>query len=396
MRKVLIIAGNSLLRTSRDKKALALLLLMPMILIAILGSALQGMMGEGKINPFKVILVNADQPARPPLPPGTPAAVAAELPEFHLGKLFADEVLGGEQVRRLITTVPQQNLQVARDEVAAGRAIAAVHIPAEYTAEALAGRPGSVRVLHDPGHQLQSEIVLQIVNSFTEGVTAGVLSGKLVGADVVQGAMPVLKEVPAGTRTISAMQYYAAAMAVMFMVMTAFGQAGDIISERRNGTLARILVSPTGQGAILAGLALGTVTILLGQFLVLMAGTRLLFGVYWGPLLPALALGSAFALATTGIGLLAAGLLNDPRATDGLIGIVGTLFASLSGAMFPIYAFPAAMKLVAKAIPNYWALQGFLDQMAGLGATSAVFPVSVLAGIGLVTGLAGTLRMATR
>ncbi len=396
MRKVFAIAGNTLLRNARDKKALALMLLMPMILIGILGSALKGMLGDGKINPFKVIVVSYDQPAKPPLPAGAPAAVAAQLPEFHLGKLLIDEVFGSDQAKRIITTVVEQDLAKAKDEVAAGRAYALIQVPANYSADALASKKTTVQVFADPGHPLQSAIVMQIVSSFTEGVTAGVLSGKLVGSDVVKGALPKVTELPAGTRSVSAMQYYAAAMAVMFMVMTAFGRAGEIINERQNGTLNRILISPTGKATILAGQALGTITVLLTQFVLLMVGTRFLFGVYWGPLLPSLALGVAFAVATSGIGLATASFLNDPKAADAATGAVGMLFAALSGAMFPIFEFPDVMKMIAKVIPNYWALTGFLDQMSGLGTANAWLPVSILAAIGVCTGLAGTLRLATR
>ncbi|MEW6228214.1 MAG: ABC transporter permease [Bacillota bacterium] len=416
MRKALVIAFCALTRTARDRKALLLFLLMPMILIGILGSALQGLMGDGKINPFDVLLINEDVPARPPVPPGVPTAALDQLPVFDFGKLLADDVLGSDEVRKVIRVTPTTDLEAAKGDVAAGKAVAVIYVPPTFTADALAARPATVQVFSDPGHPTQAEIVAYVVSGFTAGVTSSTLRSRILNPRQVQGggdqggnsllpgsagamprdAIPRITEVASGARNASAMQYYAAAMAIMFMLMTAFSRAGAIITEREDGTLARVLVSPTSKATVLAGQILGSVALVLAQFIILMLGTRFLFGVYWGEPLPALLLGTAFALAAAGIGTAAASILRDSRAADASVGLVGTIFAALSGSMFPLYIFPDGLKTVARFIPNYWALQGFLDQMAGLGQNSLWLPVSILALIGVATAAAGAWRLASK
>lgn len=411
MRKVLAIALNGLARTARDKRALALFLLMPMMLIGILGAALKGMLSGGRINPFEVIVVNADAPARPPVASGTPAFAPARFPTFHFGKILAEEILTGDRVREVMRVAPATDLEKAKSDVSAGKAAAVVYVPPTFTADALAGRPATVQVFSDPGRPVQADIVSQVVRSFTDSVASGALLGRIQGLDGARkfqtegsagsealdprGA-PRLTEVPSGARPVSAIQYYSAAMAIMFMVMTALARAKDIMRERQEGTLFRMLVSPTSRATVLAGQILGSVALVLAQFIVLMLGTRFLFGVYWGAWLPALLLGAAFALAAAGIGTAAAGLLNDPRSADASIGLVGNIFGALSGGMFPIYIFPEGLKLVAKFIPNYWALQGFLDQMAGVGLSSLWLPVAVLVAMGMATGGIGAWRLASK
>lgn len=394
MRKILIIALNGLTRVARDRRALIMLLLFPMILIAILGQALKGMMGGGDIKPFPVLVINADQAVMQPA-------------RFEFGKILVTDVLGSDGARKILDVTAADDLEKARQQVANGKAVALIYVPASFTADVIAGRPAKIEVAADPGQPLQSEIVAQIVQSFTDALVTNTLAVKELGPQALQAQsadaarqaqalLPKLVETSSGARKVTAIQYYAAAMAVMFMVMTALQRAKDIIRDRQEGTLARILTSPTGKLTVMFGQIVSSIVVIMAQFLVLMIGTRLIFGVDWGPWGAALLLGTAFALAGAGIGTAAAGMLKDPQAADALGGILGNIFAALSGGMFPIYFFGKGMKLAAHVIPNYWGLTGFLDQMAGLGLERVWLPVAVLAGMGLVTGSLGAWRLASK
>lgn len=409
MKKVWLIAWNSLTRMGRDRKALAMLLLMPMILIGILGVALKPMMDSAEIKPFDVILINADMPAKPALPPGAPPAALNQLPTFEFGRSLRDDVLLSDQAKRVIILKESTDLAGAREQVRTGKAVAAIYVPAPFTADVLAGKPATVQVYTDPGRETQSNIVTQILSSFTEALTTDVLAAKYAahagaGAGAGQNAsgaalaqLPKVTEVPAGSKNVSAFQYYAAAMAIMFMLMTGFTRASVILEERQQGTLGRMMISPTPKGTILAGQMLGSIVVVMAQFLVLMLGTRFIYGVDWGPMGQALLLAGAYSLACAGVGTATAGWLNDPKAANVAVGVVSNIFAALSGAMFPIYIFPAGLKLVAHFIPNYWAMQGFLDQMAGVGGlVHLATPVGILAAIGVIFGALGTVRLAAR
>jgi ABC-2 type transport system permease protein len=157
-----------------------------------------------------------------------------------------------------------------------------------------------------------------------------------------------------------------------------------------------MLTSPTPRSALLAGQILGNAVVGLAQFIVLMAGTRLIYGVDWGNWGASLLVGAAFAVAVAGVGAAAAGILNDPKAADAGMGIAANVFGMLSGAMLPVYNFTGLMKMVAQVIPNYWALKGFLDIMAGLSLNNIWLPVGVLVAVGAATGMLGAWRLASR
>lgn len=390
MRKAATMAFYHLLQVFRDPKGLALMLLMPMILIGILGAALNGLMSGGKIDPFDVLVVDADQAVSLPHPGAAP---------LRFGQILVEEVLGGDGVREMLRIAERPDREEARAAVMAGEAVAAIYIPPDLTREALAGKAAQIEVIIDPGRRDLAAIVVQIVGSFTDALTSMALANSLLPPGSAIGesaAFPHIEEIPSGVKPVSAMQYYAAAMAIMFMVMGALSRASNILTERQSGTLSRVLTSPTSRATLLAGLIASTVTILFSQFIILLMGTRWLFGVYWGPLLPVLALGLAFTVAAAGCGIAAAGLLKDPKAAEAAVGVVGNLFGALTGTMFPLWLFPDTMKLIARAIPNYWALQGFLDQMAGAGPSVVWAPVSILLLMGIGTGALGSWRLAAK
>lgn len=386
MRKILAICQNGLLRMGRDRKTLILFLLMPMLLIGILGVSLGEVMTLGKIQPFTVVLVNED---RPVTPPGAAA--------LNLGAVLVDQVLRSDRAQEVITLATATDLAAARQQVADGQAAAAIYIPADFSAQVLAGKRAEIQLFADPSKPTQAEIVSHILGAFTDQVTGQVVSTLLGGqGGPVKVELPAIRESQAGARPVGAMAYYAAGMAVMYMLMSALQRSKMILQDREEGTLARILISPTAKWVVLAGQTLATAVLIALQFLILLAGTTLLYGVNWGDWLPVILLGISFAIAAAGIATGMAAIFRDPKAADGAVALLGMVFGALSGSMFPLWLFPASLLKVAKLIPNYWALQGFLDQMAGVGAPYAWPSVSILCIIGVATGALGAWRLANR
>jgi ABC-2 type transport system permease protein len=393
MRKMFGIALNSLRLMVRDPKALLMSLLMPLILVAILGTALKGLVSEAKVSPGTVLVVNEDVAAHAPSSPGMAQTGADQLPLIHFGKILVDDVLGNDEVRKVFATKIVADRTMAQADVSAGRATAVIYIPPTFSADALAGRAVAVQLVTDPGDLTRSVIVTRVVQGFTAQIKSQLLTARLSPTVSMPAVAPKLTEIASGNHPVSAMQYYAAAMTLMFMVMTALQRGGKLLEEREQGTLQRALVTPTGKSTIIAGQLLGSSLVALAQFAILAAGTRLIFGVRWGPWPGALLLGVTFSLAVSGIGTVAASLLKDQKATEIAAGAVSNLLGLLSGALFPLYSFPDALKLVAKFTPNYWALQGFLDHMSGAGAAPLWLPVTILVVIALVTGSVGSWRL---
>lgn len=391
MRIPLRIAGHSLLLALRDPKGMIFALLMPLIFAAIMGSISPGAPGR-RIEPATALIVNADVPVAVPQSPAIGTAVA------QYGTALTDALLGSEGLRQVLTGSVATDAAAARHRVETGRATALIYIPPTFTADMLAGRRTVITVTTDPGDPTRGTAVAQAVHSLADVFASRLLAaGRLAtGAVGPDGAGPLISEIPAGIRPVSTIQYNAAAAALLFMVVMAFMRAGVMLEERSLGTLGRMMSAPVSKGEIIAGQILGSTFLSLAQFALLAVGTRLILGVFWGPWLSAALLGTAFALAAAGIGTAAAAVLRDRKSADQASGIVGNLFGLLSGSLIPIYALPSAVRTIGRLTPNYWAMQGFLDQMAGVGQGRLLLPIVVLVAIAAASGVFGVWRLASK
>ncbi len=147
---------------------------------------------------------------------------------------------------------------------------------------------------------------------------------------------------------------------VMFAFFLISVMARSFISERDNGTLKRLLLAPIGTGSVLIGKTVPYFLTSVAQCLLLFVCGRLLFGMSWGPepvyLIPVILCTS---LAATSLGLLLATLVQ----TDQQVSSYGTtlilVMSGLSGCFFPREMFPPLMKRISLFTPHGWALRAF-------------------------------------
>ncbi len=76
--------------------------------------------------------------------------------------------------------------------------------------------------------------------------------------------------------------YMAPGMALMFLMFTAANGGRTLLSERAQGTLPRLLVSPTSTAQVLGGKVLGIYLTGVAQMLILIVASTLLFGLQVG------------------------------------------------------------------------------------------------------------------
>ena len=85
---------------------------------------------------------------------------------------------------------------------------------------------------------------------------------------------------------VDSFQYYAAAMGVMFLLMTVVQGVSTMILEKEQEVYKRLLLTNLSYTNYLSGKLLGLIILCLIQAFIIIIGTKLLFGVDWGsPLL---------------------------------------------------------------------------------------------------------------
>ncbi len=401
------LARKDLLLFGRDRTALLLTFLLPIVLGTVFGTAMSGMSGGGGGGPAaRVELAVEDRDG---------SAASAEL-------LAALRAASGLEVE----LVPD-----ARRPVASGAKPCGLVIPAGYGAGVAAGNPPELRLLRDPSRTISQQVVLfqlapvllprqaQIFGAGVmeralelvdfppagrpqaaaalresyeriEGVLAGLgrASATEGRSEVAQddggapgplaapaGGFDPLRELPrflglssedviggagAGLARSAGPSHAFSAMAVMMLLFSVVGAGGTLLQERAEGTLTRLQLTPAAGGAVLLGKLLAISLIALAQLVLLFSYGGLVFAV---PVLAApmhLALVSlAWVYLAIGIGIFFAVACRTQKQLEGLSTLVILVMSAVGGAWFPREITPDWFRAVGSITPVAWAMDAY-------------------------------------
>ncbi|AEE96466.1 ABC transporter permease [Mahella australiensis] len=398
--KILHMLAKDLRVYTRDRMALLINLVMPIVLIGILGAALGPMFSGASpgVNQFAVAVTDKDG--------GT------------LARQLVDDILSGEMGDMVkVNEIPEDQ---AVESVADDSAVAAVIIPAGFTQAIEQGRSTELRVVAGPQSSVSAGVVYQVMQSYSMGVSS-VKAGTEAVLQVLSAAgVPFQAQAVMGTSMqglssvqddavnavsfsqqtvddddITAMQYYAAAMLAMFSMFMAMTGVSSILEERENRTLYRLYGTGAAKWQIMSSKLISTWLSAFIDALILMLFTRYAFGVDWGDGIAAVLVAMATVFAATGFAMIIAAVARTSKAAGGLSSVLIQAMSALGGSMFPLYAFSGVMKTISKGTINYWSLQGFLSLMGGQTISAVAMPLiilTVVGGAGLCIGVAA-LRM---
>ncbi|WHT48680.1 ABC transporter permease [Sporosarcina thermotolerans] len=202
---------------------------------------------------------------------------------------------------------------------------------------------------------------------------------------------------PAEEESVSSMQYYAAAMAAMFLLFNSMAGGKSFHQERRSETLSRLKMTPISIHTILVGKFIGTCLFAWIQFLIFIGATHFLLKVDWGSsILQILFITFFYIFSVAGLAMVVAAFTTSEKMAD-VVGSMGVqVLALLGGSMLPLSLFPEVMRNIATAIPNSWALTSYTSIMTGTPWSTLWLPSGVLLGIGTVAILISSIRLNRR
>jgi len=168
----------------------------------------------------------------------------------------------------------------------------------------------------------------------------------------------------------------------MFVFFAAAIAAIDIIQERRNHPLERLLASSVTKESILGGIYLGAVFRGLVQITIFWTMGILVFHVDMG-IAPwaVLLLSFLTVLMSAAFSVMLATLAKTERSASALAVLCSLLLAPLGGCWWPLFIVPQWMQFLAKLTPHGWANEGFNNLML-FGATGGDVIWSMVALLG--------------
>lgn len=379
MKNVLIIAAKDLKLRIRDRSVLIIAFLAPLVLAFIFNLVFGSAFGDdGSFAPQLGIVAN-DSPRTSAVLEDISSGLDGSW-EAYSDRAAAEAAIDGGDVEAVFV------------------------IPIGFDAGIDQGNGGDLEVIGDVDASISTQIATAIAESYglsldqiglnvTTAIASGGDPATVIPAATTGPGQPLVSvtDITAGIRQLDGTTSMVAGMAVFFLLFTAQVGLLSLLEERRDGTLARILATPTRPRAVLAAKALVSVTMGLASLVVLIIAGRLILRAEWGNPAGVAVLVVAAVLAAVGISALTTGLAKTPESAGNMQGIVGTVLGLLGGVFFPIGDDGGILASISALTPHHWFIKGLGDLAGGQPATEALPSVWPLLIIAAVTGLAASV-----
>jgi len=396
MKKLLLIGLKDLKLIFRDRAALIFMLLAPFLLTIGMGFVTGRFSGGSSgLSDIPVIIVNQDKE--------------------QLGNALAD-VFSSEELADLMEPSASSDAEAAQRLVDDDKAAAAVIIPQGFTGSIIPAEgmmfdqsyvqpePVKIEVYTNPSRPTSSGVVKAVVDEFISRLEEGRTSGMVSIAQLMQGGLLDPQNAEEEARTLfedvdqsestaitlrtdrqganaiefDILAYMAPGMALMFLMYTVSYGGRSILAERAQGTLPRLLVSPTTSMQVLGGKVMGIFFTGVAQVGILIVASSVFFGVKWGDTIGLVVLILAAVFGAAGWGMLITALARTPAQVGSIGSATMLIFGILGGSFITLDQLPPFVQTVSKITPNAWGLDGFTTLALGGTLTNLWEPISAL------------------
>ncbi len=163
--------------------------------------------------------------------------------------------------------------------------------------------------------------------------------------------------------------------AVMFLLFALSNSAAAFFDEKNTGIFQRLLSSPVSRAQLLWSRFVYGVLFGLAQLMALFTAGWFLYGVdVFGHLGNLLLVCASVAAACTGFGMLLAAVTKTAEAARSLASLLVITMSACGGAWFPISFMPEFMQRIAHFTIVYWAIEGFAQVLWAGSTVSELLP----------------------
>jgi ABC-2 type transport system permease protein len=399
MKKLFLIGLKDVRLAFRDRAALILMLLAPFLLTLGLGVVTGRFSGSSStgISHIPVILVNQD----------------GKSLGNSLVTVFQSNDLNG-LIDPTLSTDPSD----AYKKVDNNQAVAVIIIPEGFTDSIIlssvqaTGKVVQIELYSNPTAPTSVGVVKTILDQFISQVEVGRVGGQVAITQLVSsGRIPLQNaqaagvalgvrqaslssqsssiilnnETPSGEAVkFDVLALLAPGMALMFLMYTVSYGGRSLLNERNQGTLPRLLVSPTTTVQVLGGKMVGTFLTGAAQMYILIEGTTVLFKLQWGDPLAVTALMLAAVFGAVGWGMLLTAIAKTPGQVSAIGSAMMLTFGILGGSFINMDNMPVWFQYITKITPNAWGMDGFNTLALGGGLHDIQIPILTLLAMGLL------------
>ena len=397
MRRILLVFLNDARRRLKSPVAILVLMLTPLVMTGIIGSVFKPSGNNTELPKIKLLIVDKD---------------------VNIGSRFFLGSFSSPQIEDMfdISVVKEEE---GMDLISKGKASALVIIPEDFSERIIKAEKSEFTVIKNPSEQFLPLIVEEFMNTYAVIISGFVvafepeireieslLDDNLEDIDI-QDMVPFMekgkkkiekigsyldplliqlksevkgKDASESTAGLNIFAYILPGMSIMFLFFIIEIFIREILSEREDGKLQRMMFSPMKTGElilarILSGWIMGTFALLL----IILTGV-LLFGIKWGNYLSMFVLSAVVCFWIAAFFSLLNGFFKNRNQAGAFTAPIILGFSALGGSIFPVNNLPSGIQFFSRMTPNYWFIEGSLK------IKDNIFP-SLSIGIFLVTGV---------
>lgn len=356
----------------RDRSAILVGIVVPLVLAFIFNAVFGGTFGDGSIATIGYVDEDGGEVAQ-----GLGAA---------LGELDSEGTVLIEEL---------DDEASLRSRVEEGELPAGIVVPAGFSEAALSSGDASLRVVGEVDAPMATSIARGISEGFAIGIedaqraVQALMEGggspdpgrvaEVAQAAATAGPLITIGPVEAADRVIEPTTFFSAGMAVFFLFfLVQFGVTG-LLDEDREGTLTRLQAAPIPRWSIVAGKALTSFVLGIVALTVLAVASTLIMGADWGDPIGLAVLFLAVTLAATSLVGIVAALARTPEGAGNMVAIIAVGMGMLGGTFFPVGSSNRLLELASLATPHSWFMRGIGDLRAGdsVAASSSILALLI-------------------
>lgn len=359
---ILHLVKNAWTQLGRDRAAQVLSFVVPLVFFSIFAVIFGGLGGGGSsvTGTSRVELVVVDESSTDK----SRALVAALQADSGLRVIAAlpAAARGGGEPGAPFTR------EVAERWVKAGDVSVALVLPAgieHAIMNFMNPEPVKALILSDPSDPVAARLVGGLLQRAALRVSAsggGALD--LAPDSRIEQTMPIRfeeRQVLGKKKESPMIAFYAAGIAVMFIMFAAAGAGGALIEETESGTLERVLTTGLGMNGLLLAKWISLTTMACAQIAVMFVWGMLVFRLPLMSHLPGFVVMTVCtAAAAAAFGLVLATLARTRQQLSGLANLIVLGLNALGGSMFPRFLMSEELQRFSLIGFNAWALDGYL------------------------------------
>lgn len=409
----------------RDRIALALVFIMPVIFFAIFAGIFGGGMGSGPTPRVVAVVVDEDQTE-------ISKALIANLKDAGAGMRIIETYSANDN-----QSIPW-TAEEARESVLGGKVDAAIIIPKGFKIDFSGQSKTPILVLVDPSNPIAGTMIPGMIqgaamqgNRFTM-IENGMTEFEKFGGALTPQQQAAMKSwesqmaadekaaknsnatdnsktdhamVPVTVEDVqkqetgekrSMVAYYAAGIGVMFLLFSVAGASGSLLEDQEAGILERMISSPLGMTRLLIANWVWISLMGMVSMFTLYLFATFVFGL--GPwtgarIISCIVITLFTAAAASGLGLLLATACRTRGQLAGISTVIILVMSALGGSMMPRFVMPEIVQEISWYVTfNAWSVEGYLEVFwyststttLGEMLSSMAAPLGVLAGMTIV------------